>query len=1177
MMSTAATDNVRHESPLRFLAKVPWALADQVLVSATTFVSVVLLAKGLGTQEFGEYTLVFSALLFVNSLQSGIVTQPHNILGVARRGHDDYRLYTNSTFAEQAVLTGASTLLALLAWLLALAMNWHIAPLLLALAPAIVAWQFQEFSRRVLYTEGREARALIVDVLGFGGQIAAISLLWWTKRLTPENALYASAATSAVGAAFGLFSIRKGLGGKVDLALIRENWHLGKWIAGGELVGHWLSAQLFVYMAAWIVGAAAAGVMRVVHTIFGPARILAEVLYTLCMIRFSRVFSAKGRAALHSQLVLTCLIAVPPLAGYCVAVAVFARPILHLLYGGKFDDSADVLRLYAVAMFLSYMMFILSAAMRAKRKTREVFRAQLAASAVALPVGWGLIQWVGVHGIVWGMIATYVGMIVLILRAYLRSAREVEAEATEIPADVAAASAALRERVFQALDAADVPYCVTHGYCAFAGSDVDLVMPRDVVKHDLPALLIGNEAFLGARVVQWIREETDYVVLMGHTSDGTLARICLDVSVDYELAQRPMLTSDEILSTRRRHGSFWRPAADVEFACVLLRRIVKGTLKDGDEARLAELSLEDGPATQRQLLRFFGPRKAAIVEHALRAGDWTAVRRSLGSLRTRALVGAGLRRPGAFLRCLARKNLRRATRHLRPTNGLHLVFLGPDGAGKSSIVKSVAERLSPAFFSVVKRSFPPALLNRTEPNATGLPHDVRPRGPLSSALRALGYWLLYYCPGHLLTIRPDLARCSLVIHDRHLLDTLVDAKRYRYTGPRSVLRLICSLTPKPHAMLVLHAPPDVIQSRKREVSVAETERQVAAYRTLAARYPFATLVDTSGPLDRNIVAAERVILDTLAARTRRQLGLTREADRIEKVRHVLAVHAPTADWQLRRIGTGVQAHIFEAASAARSVVVKLFRPDRPQIAMAVAEEYESLRRLHDVVDGHALDGWHFHTPLPLAISNDPPALVMSKVPGRPLSEVVADPAFAIEPVARVLAAVVDRYWRADRRIYGDFNLNNILCDPVNRSLSLVDPGMPEDAYVCANCSDRYFPASRDLAYAMFDAATLVRSALFQPALRRRQWAMILALLTAVVEKSGDADSRRAFIAELDACCRSHLARIPVALSPRGLRRVAVRWYAATRMRRMLKRLGDRVALTPPHGGVNPALPEATAP
>jgi len=198
-MSTAVNDNFRHESPLRFLAKVPWALADQVLVSATTFVSVVLLAKGLGSQEFGEYTLVFSALLFVNSLQSGVVTQPHNILGVARRGHDDYRLYTNSTFAEQAVLTGASTILALLAWLLAFAMGWHIAPLFLALAPTIVAWQFQEFSRRVLYTEGREAMALIVDVLGFGGQIAAISLLWWTKQLTPVNALYASAATSAVG------------------------------------------------------------------------------------------------------------------------------------------------------------------------------------------------------------------------------------------------------------------------------------------------------------------------------------------------------------------------------------------------------------------------------------------------------------------------------------------------------------------------------------------------------------------------------------------------------------------------------------------------------------------------------------------------------------------------------------------------------------------------------------------------------------------------------------------------------------------------------------------------------------------------------------------------------------------------------------------------------------------
>src|SRR5205085_516852 len=80
------------------------------------------------------------------------------------------------------------------------------------------------------------------------------------------------------------------------------------------------------------------------------------------------------------------------------------------------------------------------------------------------------------------------------------------------------------------------------------------------------------------------------------------------------------------------------------------------------------------------------------------------------------------------------------------------------------------------------------------------------RPPLSSTIRALGYWLIYQTAGHPFTLRADRARCCLSLNDRHFVDTLVDPRRYRYTGPMRLLNWIWRISPKPDMLILLDAP-----------------------------------------------------------------------------------------------------------------------------------------------------------------------------------------------------------------------------------------------------------------------------------------------------------------------------------------------------------------------------------
>ncbi len=72
------------ESARRLLLRysyLNWALADQTMVSGVNFMTGILIARYLGVTEFGRFTLVWMAVLFVNSLQSGDPPNNRNVPG----------------------------------------------------------------------------------------------------------------------------------------------------------------------------------------------------------------------------------------------------------------------------------------------------------------------------------------------------------------------------------------------------------------------------------------------------------------------------------------------------------------------------------------------------------------------------------------------------------------------------------------------------------------------------------------------------------------------------------------------------------------------------------------------------------------------------------------------------------------------------------------------------------------------------------------------------------------------------------------------------------------------------------------------------------------------------------------------------------------------------------------
>ena len=392
-----------------------WGMGDQALISATNFLTLILTARAVNPAAFGGFALVYTALLFANSLQFALITQPHNVLAkVANRS--DYILYTSATAASQLAFSAALTALVISAAILAQLKGGALAPVLWAAGPALFAWQLQDFCRRVLYTEGRLSAAFVNDLISYGGQAALSLVLWRALLLNGSTALYAVAATSTAAVVFGVIQLRRSLVARFHWPSVQRNWRFGKWL--GVVPAYWLGAQAYMYLAAAVSGVAAAGALKAAQVLMGPLHLIFAAFESILPIRFAAVFNTNGKAALSRMLRDTYMLSTPIVVGYALAVTLLGERLMRFFYGAKYVKYAYVVPIFAAYYILLYAATVVSAAIRAMRRTEIIFKGYAVAAVVA--VGSGLIGSValGPIGAVVGMATGALSLLYLFARFY---------------------------------------------------------------------------------------------------------------------------------------------------------------------------------------------------------------------------------------------------------------------------------------------------------------------------------------------------------------------------------------------------------------------------------------------------------------------------------------------------------------------------------------------------------------------------------------------------------------------------------------------------------------------------------------------------------------------------------------------------------------------------------------
>ena len=188
---------------------------------------------------------------------------------------------------------------------------------------------------------------------------------------------------------------------------------------------------------------------------------------------------------------------------------------------------------------------------------------------------------------------------------------------------------------------------------------------------------------------------------------------------------------------------------------------------------------------------------------------------------------------------------------------MKIVVLGPDGAGKSSVIHGLFDKLAHEGCIVKVRHLKPlfVITKRDEANTIVVdPHGRPPRSALLSVAKIIVWLLEEWC----VNCFQDRSE-TLLIYDRYYHDLLIDPKRYRYGGPQWAAKLVGKLIPQPRLWVLLDASAQVLQERKQEVPLEETMRQRQAYLAFVHDQRNYVIIDASQSLDRVIADVESTL------------------------------------------------------------------------------------------------------------------------------------------------------------------------------------------------------------------------------------------------------------------------------------------------------------------------------
>ncbi|NNJ24549.1 lipopolysaccharide biosynthesis protein [Alienimonas chondri] len=394
------------------------SIGDQAIVSATNFVTSVLIGRAAGKEALGVYLLGITLILFVRGVQEQIVYGPYLVFCHKRKGTRLAR-YAGSVLAHEGLWLLA-TALGLLGLAVYLNLGGEPAGLRAsswALIPAVPLILFREFARHIAFGHFRSGTAVLLDVAVAVFQIAGLGALFLAGTLDVPSAFGVMGAACLLVCGPWCLRFMKGVRfrAKAIGSDWRRNWKFGRWALATHLL-HGASHYLMPWVVALVDGEAATGIFAAGSTMVGIANMFVLGLAHYICPKAAERFHADGVPGLTRVLRMATLVFSAVLAPFAAVCWVFGDDLSTLIFTDAFSGAGMVLTVLAINMWANALSITCGNGLWAVERPDANFSADVLSLVV---VGVCTAALIGAYGVVGAAIAMAIGGWVDVIARYV--------------------------------------------------------------------------------------------------------------------------------------------------------------------------------------------------------------------------------------------------------------------------------------------------------------------------------------------------------------------------------------------------------------------------------------------------------------------------------------------------------------------------------------------------------------------------------------------------------------------------------------------------------------------------------------------------------------------------------------------------------------------------------------
>jgi O-antigen/teichoic acid export membrane protein len=267
--------------------------------------------------------------------------------------------------------------------------SWRLQYIAFPLAFSGFVFLAADFLRRFFYTIRKEYVSLMIDIIGFGGQLFGVAaLVLLRKDIMLEEVFYAIGVTFTLALILGIAQMVPvlSLPGRIRQVVNRHK----PFVSGMVIftMVQWAGPQIIMLISGTLLGPASLGGIRAIVNLLAPINVLMLGLQNILPAKASRVLLTQDKKALSHLLLKVFLLILGLLMALSILVIYFKEKVIMMAYNDpNYLGYAHLIAWQITYLFLDMLIILVTIYLKTLEQTKRLSFGAL----IALPISFVLV------------------------------------------------------------------------------------------------------------------------------------------------------------------------------------------------------------------------------------------------------------------------------------------------------------------------------------------------------------------------------------------------------------------------------------------------------------------------------------------------------------------------------------------------------------------------------------------------------------------------------------------------------------------------------------------------------------------------------------------------------------------------------------------------------------------